>query len=265
MSDRFTVRLLGLPLELHRRAADHMAAMNREFALIHAVEAEESSVPRRLLELTAELRERFRPFSGEASARLEAALERGESTIDLVYSVPGDAADASRTLGELLDEADAYCRAGEHLITLATPPDAVAYRRWYLDQFVEQIAERAPVPWPGSTYAAAAGEQFAEPVARIIQTDEAGRSAWVRLEGEIDLEQAPALRDLLARLLATGTTTVVLDGSDVAFIDSVGVSVLMVLLARCRDRGGTALVVDPNPRLRKTLETAGVADLLLGG
>lgn len=240
-----------------------MAALNREFALIRAVQADEDSVPRQLNQLSQELDGRFRGFTGEAEALLSAALERGDASIDLAYEVPADAADASQRLGDLLDAADAYCRAGEYLITLATPNDALAYRRWFLGQFIDQIGGRPPTPWPGSTYAAAAGEQAGAPVATIISTDEAGRTATVGLEGEIDLEQAPALRSLFAQLLLTGVCSVVLDGSQVTFIDSVGVGVVMALLARCQDSGGTVTVVNPSPRLRQTLVTVGVDDLLL--
>ena len=54
----------------------------------------------------------------------------------------------------MLDEADRYCRQGRHLLTLATPDDLLAYRRWYLREIAEQLAGAAPVPWP--VYARAA-------------------------------------------------------------------------------------------------------------
>ncbi len=46
-----------------------------------------------------------------------------------------------------MDEADDYCRAGQHLLTLVTPPEALAFRRWYLGEFVRQIAGEQPRPW----------------------------------------------------------------------------------------------------------------------
>ena len=49
-------------------------------------------------------------------------------------------ATASQHLGAIFDEADAYCRSGEHLLSLATPPDALRFRRWFLGQMVDQIA-----------------------------------------------------------------------------------------------------------------------------
>ncbi len=68
--------------------------------------------------------------------------------------MPPQIADAVRHLGAVFDEADAYCREGEHLLTLATPPDALAYRHWVLEEFIAQIEDgRAPVPWSRSPYA----------------------------------------------------------------------------------------------------------------
>jgi hypothetical protein len=53
----------------------------------------------------------------------------------------------------MLDEVDEFCRQGKHLLTLATPPELVAYRRWYLGEFIAQLAGRPATPWPD--YAAA--------------------------------------------------------------------------------------------------------------
>jgi hypothetical protein len=53
----------------------------------------------------------------------------------------------------MLDEADEYCRSGQALLTLETPPDAKLFRQWYLDEFIGQLSGAPPTPWP--EYAAA--------------------------------------------------------------------------------------------------------------
>lgn len=259
------VRLLGLPLELHRRAVEHMSALHREFTLIRSVNEDEESVPVQLHALAEQLNGRFSGFTGAADAELSAALERNDVSIDLVYDVPAEVGEASRQLAGLLDAADEYCRAAEYLITLASPSDTVAYRRWFLGQFVDQADGGPPTPWTQSTFAAAAGERSARraSVATIVRSDQSTASATVQLAGEIDLDQAPALRALLSGLLLTGVRNVVLDGAGVTFIDSVGVSVLMAVLARCQSDGGQLSIVDPSPRLLATLESVHVGDLLL--
>jgi hypothetical protein len=85
---------------------------------------------------------------GEApEAKRDDAIERGEDIVDLHYRVPEDAALACIHLGYIFDEADKYCRAGRHLLSLATPPESLAFRQWFLGEFVNQIAGAAPTPW----------------------------------------------------------------------------------------------------------------------
>jgi hypothetical protein len=149
-TDLVTVRILGLPVPLHARAGEHGEELRREFVLIaeqlrHA--GEPPSLPRRLVDLIAVLEHRYSGFTVEQDDIVEQAIARGERTVELTFHVPPDAAQAALALGAMLDEADEYCRAGQHLLTLATPPDLVAYRRWYLQEFVDQIAGRPPTPW----------------------------------------------------------------------------------------------------------------------
>jgi hypothetical protein len=146
------VRIVGLPLEIYRRAGEQTDELLREFALINARRpGGEQAVTARLLSLAKELAVRFSGFTVDTDSALAAALERGDTTIDLVYIVPRDAAEASRTLGDLFDEADAYCRAGDELLTLASSEETVAFRRWFLGEFIGQIAGAGPRPWAGPT------------------------------------------------------------------------------------------------------------------
>lgn len=145
-----TIRILGLPLAVHARASEHGAELRREFALLVAQTDDgehRHSVPAQLLSLIEELDTRFGAFTAATSATLDAALASAEGEIDLVYEVPRDAGPALVRLGELLDEADRYCEAGEHLLTLKTPDDLVRYRRWFLAQFVGQAGGGEPVRW----------------------------------------------------------------------------------------------------------------------
>ena len=145
-----TVRILGLPVKLHARATEHGEELQREFALI-AQGREDSDdrrkMPQRLLALIATLQGDYSAFTAEQEDLLDDAIRSGRSTLDLTFRVPASVSEAALALEELLDEADDYCREGKHLLTLATPPDLVAYRRWYLHEFVDQIAGAEPRPW----------------------------------------------------------------------------------------------------------------------
>ncbi|MHB2023344.1 MAG: hypothetical protein ACYCO3_08450 [Mycobacteriales bacterium] len=147
------VRLLGLPVRLHRQAQEHADELIREFTLIaeqlsDEPAAETHSVPPRLVELVAQLTHRYAAFTDETEQRLARAERTGEGAIDLVLRLPPSAAAAARTLDGLLDEADAYCRQGQHLLTLAPAPESLRYRRWYLGQVAAQIDGARPTPWP---------------------------------------------------------------------------------------------------------------------
>ncbi len=147
-TDLVEVRILGMPLALYREAAEHNDELMREFALIRERDPENATaVPRRLLALVDALTARFAVFTAAQEAQLREAVERGDSTIDLVYKVPSEAKQASVELAAMLDEADTFCREGRDLLTLATPSRGVAFRNWFLDQFIRQIDGEAPLPW----------------------------------------------------------------------------------------------------------------------
>lgn len=149
------VHLLDFPLDVYQRAREHNEELRREFALLALPSnggppggSGRHALPRRLTTLIEHLSAEYTGITSAVDTVRDAAIERGETRIDLVYTVPVTVAHAARTLGALLDEADEYCAAGEHLLTLATPPDAVRFRRWYLAEFIGQIETgRAPVSW----------------------------------------------------------------------------------------------------------------------
>ncbi len=140
------VRILGLPPLVARQAREWFDGLSREFLhLANSDEALRRDVPGRLLALSDDLRARFSGFTDANSELVEEAAERGDPTIDLVFRVPPEAGPAAVELADLLDEADRYCAQGQYLLALAAPPEAVAYRKWYVCQFVDQINGGQPV------------------------------------------------------------------------------------------------------------------------
>lgn len=151
MGETVEVRLLNYPLDLYLRAQQHSDELIREF--MHITNSRQSDpsaevAPTRLWAIIDDLTVRFAAMIEAPRQERDAAIERGELRIDLTYVTPVEALEPVRQLGHLLDEADEYCRAGQHLLTLATPPDAVAFRRWFLGEFERQFAGEAPRPWP---------------------------------------------------------------------------------------------------------------------
>ena len=146
--DLVAVRLLSLSLsDLHESEAHH-DELFREFALVAGSDPEGGhEVPARLLAVIDELRGRFAGFAAAPRAEMAAAAERGETEVDVTFLVPPEVGEAALRLAQLLTEADDYCRNGA-LLTLASPPPAVAFRSWYLGEFVAQIKGADPTPWP---------------------------------------------------------------------------------------------------------------------
>lgn len=145
------VVLCDVPVAVWARAQQHADELLREFALMAARmgAAGAAETPARLTQLVEQLSQDYGALSADQEARLSAAAAAGvESIPELIYHVPADIAGAVSALGSLLDEADEYCRAGRHLLTLASPPELVAFRNWYLDEFRRQVAGEAPLPWP---------------------------------------------------------------------------------------------------------------------
>jgi hypothetical protein len=145
------INVQRIPVPIWARTQQHIDELLREFTLMAAhlrdgARAEE--VPARLIDLVEELTDRYGGLNTDSENRLADAAEQGLAEIDLVYQIPPEGAEASRQLLAMLDEADAYCQAGEHLLTLASPPDVVRFRRWFLEEFIDQLAGAAPVPYP---------------------------------------------------------------------------------------------------------------------
>jgi hypothetical protein len=146
-----TVRLLRLPVPLQTRAQEHADELIRELTLIGEQmrqRGDHAGLPARLVTLVDELTGKYSMFTSAQEQELAEAAATGVTEIDLTYAVPASVADAALALRDILDEADDYCRAGQHLLTLPTPADLVRYRRWFLDQFVGQTHGVEPVPFP---------------------------------------------------------------------------------------------------------------------
>lgn len=147
-----TVEIRGLPVVLQSRLQEHVDELTREFTLMaeraRQRGGDDGGLPARLVELVTALTSSYWRFTEEQESELAAAALAGRANLDLTYRLPPAAADAAAELGAVLAEADQYCSSGQHLLTLATPPDLVRFRDWFLGQFVDQIAGQPPVSWP---------------------------------------------------------------------------------------------------------------------
>ena len=89
-----------------------------------------------------------------------------------------------------------------------------------------------------------------------VQVEELADGRWtvVRVAGELDIASAPALREKVIAALTEGHVHVVLDLTDVAFLDSTGLGVIVGLLKRARTLGGDLRLVCPGDGVRRVFE-----------
>lgn len=255
----FRVELLGIPLELHERTRVHHDALQRELDVMRAGSPADS-VPVRLVAMMGELADRYRALNPHVLSELRLAAERGDEHVDLSVEVPDQAAAAVERLGELLAEADEFCRSGQ-LVTLVTPPDVAAYREWFLGEFTRQQAGRAPTRWTGPPTSDPSTPASAEPSdGPAPGAADAAGTVTVAPTGAIDLVSAGQLRDELLAARERGSV-VVLDLLQVDFIDSVGMSLIVSAHRRLAADGSPLRVLVPR-HLATSFELTGLDQVL---
>lgn len=87
-----------------------------------------------------------------------------------------------------------------------------------------------------------------------IESQQAGAARIVRLRGEIDLRSSPLLRDHLLELSERREPHVVIDLTDVVYIDSSGVGTMVEFKRRTDRTGGRIALVGLQPRVRSVFE-----------
>ena len=86
-------------------------------------------------------------------------------------------------------------------------------------------------------------------------------TAVVAVAGEIDVYTSPVLQERLVEVLRDGFSSIVLDLSEVTFLDSTGLGVLITALKRCRSAEGDLVLVTAQPNVLKVLEITGLNDV----
>jgi anti-sigma B factor antagonist len=82
------------------------------------------------------------------------------------------------------------------------------------------------------------------------------RSAILRPEGELELFTAKQFQERADELAADGVSRIVVDLSQVSFIDSAGVSALIRLYRRAKGSSSVLCLAGPGERCREALEIA---------
>ena len=91
-----------------------------------------------------------------------------------------------------------------------------------------------------------------------LVTSRTADAAEVRVIGELDLATAPQLLRAFADLTSQGAVNVTVDLSQMVFIDSTGVTVLVSGLKRIRETGGELALKSPKASAMKVFEITGL-------
>ena len=91
----------------------------------------------------------------------------------------------------------------------------------------------------------------------VDRRDEQGVAVFL-VAGELDLETAPTLRHRLHQALDGGEAHLVVDLSELSFIDSTGISVLVESLKQAQRAGGSLVLRNPTPAVRRVLDITGL-------
>ena len=82
----------------------------------------------------------------------------------------------------------------------------------------------------------------------------AAPGSMVVVDGELDASTAPRLGANLHQLIDAGAPSITLDCTDLAFIDSQGLGVLVGVARRLRDAGGSLHLHNAGSQLRRVLQ-----------
>ncbi|MDE9366942.1 STAS domain-containing protein [Luteipulveratus sp. YIM 133132] len=91
-----------------------------------------------------------------------------------------------------------------------------------------------------------------------MTTREEGDITVVTLAGEVDVFSAPTLRDELAAVIAADHTMLLADLTDVPFLDSTGLGVLVGRLKTVRVQGGELRLVITSDRVLRNFQITGL-------
>lgn len=100
-----------------------------------------------------------------------------------------------------------------------------------------------------------------EEVFEIAEHKTGDSASVLAIRGEIDVSTAPELRDRLLAVAQDGGQTVIVDLSEVTFLDSTALGVLVSGLKRFRAEGGDLRLVVTGRSVAKVLEITGLVEV----
>jgi len=105
--------------------------------------------------------------------------------------------------------------------------------------------------------------KLSEEIVQItISTREQDNRSIVEVSGEVDVHEAPTLDAELSSLIEAGNVNLVVDFTNVEFLDSTGLGVLVKGLKRAREHDGSLTVVATADRITKVFRITGLDSVI---
>lgn len=95
-----------------------------------------------------------------------------------------------------------------------------------------------------------------------IDITELDQELQVKLTGEIDAYTAPQLRESLLPSAEKAGMKMVIDLSEVSYMDSTGLGVFVGLFKKMRENDGNLILIGLTERLKRLFDITGLADVM---
>lgn len=96
----------------------------------------------------------------------------------------------------------------------------------------------------------------------MIGSNESGKKV-VSLSGEIDIYSAPDFKDSLFNVIGDGKEDAVLDCTNLSYIDSMGLGILVAALKRLKQNDFNIYIRNPKPNIRKLFKITGLEKVFI--
>ncbi len=84
-----------------------------------------------------------------------------------------------------------------------------------------------------------------------VSQEQRGAVPLLRVRGEVDIYTAPRLKEAVVAALNSGAQSLAFDLSQVGFLDSTGLQVLMSAKKRTAERGGEVYIIGAGGQIRR--------------
>jgi stage II sporulation protein AA (anti-sigma F factor antagonist) len=111
-------------------------------------------------------------------------------------------------------------------------------------------------PEPASPFAAGKRESF------VVNERSSDRKVTLALVGELDVACSASFEELVRRVCARGPDSLLLDLSELAFMDSSGLRVVLVTNDLCQQGGIELEILPGTPQVQRIFEVTGVLDTM---